>query len=608
MRVSMTRVQLSVLIGWSVVALAAIVSPTSSARAQTGITIDDFKNGLNPDGGVIVNRRPGATGRAGRDVKLSGTTTSGAPSEVSCEYATGDKFGSSGKSVLKSPLQNVSVNTGHWVGTVDVPLSKDWIVCRVRSASGAVSDSQKVKWGVGINWLWIGQSNFNRAYQLASGKMSSDSRTQAYTRSGWHPIDWMVPPWDSQSALNDNSRVFANSISRACDCLAGILPFATAATRIQEWINNPADHTNVWRTHANLDGDGIPVKFTSTADPATVTLAQPSFHVGQMIGLGVGRSANSRKLLVTSVSGSNVTLMVAVTGKPFDASTTPGGEMVSATGLSSPNLVDHDFEGAIWQQGENNAGAPQAAYFNLLTTLWHQILALTKRSPQQLAFGVVPMGNMLNAKPRPIPYFEGMRQAQMQFIDSNARAGAFFAGSMIDATHVGGDEVHAGAADYAHFFRRLTQSALHASGLANHGAAGPKISSANMAVGSSTVTITVAHDAGSQLQDSTGNTSGSGLKGFRVLKNGAPCVVTNAAIAGPAKIVLQTQCTRGGSDAMTMDYAYGDNPSDARAHTPVTVDDLKIIYDNAVPLSGTDYADTLGTPLQPTRGQLSIGR
>ena len=571
---------------------------TSPQALAANLTIDDFTPGADSTAGVIVNRQPGATDRVGRKVPLSGQGLVGNSLEGMCNYVGGEP------ALSWAPLEAVTVSNDRWTGTLNLPLSKDWLRCRVR-ANGSTSPFQKVKWGVGINWLWIGQSNFNRAYQILPVTIQSSPRVQVYTAIGWHSLDTAMPGWDSDSPFNDNARIFGNVLSKRCDCLVGILPFAIPGTYIQQWIDRPNDGSNVWHNQVNIDGDGMPQPFkASPGRPGFIDVESPNLQVGQLAGfVNMDRAMQSRSVRVNAVANNSVGMTVAITGEPLDTNWIKAGQVMSATGLSSPNLVDHDFEGAIWQQGENDAGMGVDQYLDRLTQLWHQVVNVTHRQPQQFAFGIVPMGTSFGGgapDPNAQPYFEGVRQAQMRFVDANPK-GVFFAGSLIDSTHIGGDGIHAGPQDYAHFFKRLTQGALHASGLADHGGAGPRVASARMATGSNVVVVNIAHDGGTKLQDASGNSSASGLRGFRVFKNGSGCPVAGASITGPSQVSLEVQCTRSPTDKVNVDYGYGDNPGALRAGSDTNA---HLVYDDFAPLFGTPYADTIGTPLQPTRSQL----
>lgn len=569
---------------------------TAGTPAFAGsISIDSLRNGLDEDGAVVVNRAPGATGRTGRTMTLTGSTTAASTSlSVNCRYESG------GDAVAWTKLGAVTVAGGRWSGSVNVPLSKDWLTCRVRDdTSNSVSSFQRVKWGVGITWLWIGQSNFARAYQLAPVTLKADERTQVFSHSGWHSFDWRWPAWEGDSPINDNARVFANATAEACDCVVGIMPFVVTATTIQQWLDMPRGG-DIWRLVAGSagDGDAVPYTVPAGAPPGVVLLEHPVLKVGEVVGY-VGPARIGRNMTVGAVNGNQATLIVSITGRPFDAVSVPQGQLFPFAGLSSPLLVGHDFEGAIWQQGENNAGAPKQGYYDLLGRLWHQLLSLTGRQPQQFAFGVVPIGTA----GMPESYLEGIRQADLQFIADHSNAGVFYAGSYLDGAHKGGDGVHAGPDDYRHFFRRLTQASLHAARLSPRDAAGPHIVGAVMPVGGSVVTVRVAQDGGTRLEDASGNAAASGLQGFRVLRNGAPCAVVSASIAGPDTLSISTQCTRGPKDAMALDYLYGSNPFGMAFHA---TDEPRAVYDNNLPLAGTDYADDLGAPLQPTLGLVKV--
>ena len=520
------------------VAFFALSSLSTTATADSGLIINSFPVGTDGDAGVIINRAAGARGRAGREVALSGSGASH-PLDVRCEFV------GSGVAVDWTALSNMQVRQdGTWSGSVNLPLSEDWLRCRVRDqVTGAKSAEQATKWGVGINWLFIGQSNLSRAYQVGKATIRPSEKTQAYSRSGWHTLDARVPPWDSCCGLNDNARIFVNTLSKSCRCLVGMMTYALSGTGLQQWISAAnggiPGSNNVWDGTLMLSGDG-----------------------------GV----------------------------------TPQGA-ISRAGIGSSLVYGHDFEGAIWQQGEENPGASSAAYFTGLTKIKQQLQAITGRNANDMAFGVVLIGSAIGPT-IPETYLDGVRQADLQFIDHH---NGFFAGTLLPATHEGADGVHGNEPDYRHLFHQITQATLKASGLADVGAYGPSIATASMPVNSNVVTVTVHHDAGTKLQDVTGNPRPSRINGFRVFVNGQRAQIMTAQIAQPSSIQLQLAQPRAGADKIQLDYGYGSNPGHLNYAPGSDIQNQTyFLYDDFPPGKDTDYPDTVGTPLQPTRGFITV--
>lgn len=684
-------------------ALSASAIPAYPASSSS-LTIDDFSSGYFPGQGVVINRAAGASARAGRQVELSGHFES-TPSQVDvrCDYADGDAVGSPGQVALDwTPLAGLRISANSvWRGSVNLPLSLDWIVCSVRDHSTKKeSNPQKVKWGIGINWLLIGQSNIGRAWHDGeSRRIQASSRTASFTRSGWHRVDATLPSWDSCCGANDNAKAFANSLSDACNCLVGLMPFTNAGTRIQQWLSpangGPGSGENTWDKFLNLKGDAVPIKVEAISNSSPAVVHAPGHHISNgevvtFLDIGGMTQLNAKDFVAGNVNGDDFQLLDR-NGIPVDSSSyaafEPGGVVIAKAGIGAPLLFEHDYEGAIWQQGENNGGAIEANYYSLLETLWRQLASASGRSDKDFAFGVVLLGTYVptNASgPVPVDFHEGVRQAELRFIDRHkGSTRAFFAGSLLTATHdptdhSGADAGHANFSDYVHLFRQLIQSSLKEIGLATHGADGPVISHAIMPLSSDEVVVTVAHDGGQRLQDYLGSTAPPQISGFRVFRNGKQCSILKAWFDEPSSVRLKTDCVRMSSDAVLLDYGYGANPGDlkylawaslAAAQRSTTITDARaqklfaaaipgntivisggdnfvpgnyavvrvidpnnavldkspapdgpgangqaslihsqthLVYDDFTPAKGTRYPDSVGTPLEPTRGFVQV--
>lgn len=173
---------------------------------------------------------------------------------------------------------------------------------------------------------------------------------------------------------------------------------------------------------------------------------------------------------------------------------------------------------------------------------------------------------------------DAIRQAGWGLIDN---ASALLAASDIDLPLM--DASHHNAANNEHVAYRMAQNYAKAFGFASNGAAGPKPSGGSCTAGSNRVVVTFDHDGGTNIGDSSGNTSATGITGWDVTVGGAARnIVAAACVAGALQIDFDGDATIEGQQVVPR-CGYGKTPS-------IT----KWLYDNTSP-----QGDTLPAPCQP---------
>jgi hypothetical protein len=179
--------------------------------------------------------------------------------------------------------------------------------------------------------------------------------------------------------------------------------------------------------------------------------------------------------------------------------------------------------------------------------------------------------------------------AQYQFF-ATASAGVYWAGSGVDLAYggmTGSDWSHYTPAGMVHMAHRYAQAVANAYGLSVKNSIGPTVSAVTRPAGSNVVTVTVTHHGGTQLQDRSGSTAGTGLVDWSITVSGVAATITHTAFAEPNQILLTLSAVPpNGSD---VEIAYMLNCTTAQnAGTD------NIVFDNQTP-----DGDTLGLPLLP---------
>jgi hypothetical protein len=546
-------------------AAGSFAKPTGSAdgtvtapSGATTLTIDDFNCGSQSySDGFIINRAPGANNR---DVTFTGTYT-GAPDILQVKLTD---FTSGATVQDWTSLSSVTASGGIWSGILNVPVYNGWLKAQVQDAGNATASSTTTKrFSVGVNVLMIGQSNMAKAIQSGTFAITgtADDLARVYAHSGWHKVFVSSPgiaSWDG-GTVSDNTIRLANSLRAALNCPVGLLLFPVPATTIKQWL-----------TAANggfADDNVSNVWFNSGAN-------------GGAVG-GSGGATSSTDL----------------------------------AGVNSSLLYGHDFEAAVWQQGEQEGtgSGGSATYGTSLAALRNQLLAVNGRTATQFKFLVVPLGTEVTTDAQTSvsghdASMQAVRQAHLQYIADHAAGGVYYGGTALDATHSpsgspAGDAIHWAGVDATHAMKRYTQALLKAFGTAANGT-GPKLASASRS--GTTVTVTVTHDGGTALKDSSGSTSGTGLKGFRYLVDGTPVTVSDVAISAANKLTLTLAADPGDGHTETLDYGANANPLGYSYVTGSEVTSANSVYDDFIPANSTAYADSIGTPLQPSLGALTV--
>lgn len=186
-----------------------------------------------------------------------------------------------------------------------------------------------------------------------------------------------------------------------------------------------------------------------------------------------------------------------------------------------------------------------------------------------------------------------VRQAQIDYIDDNAGDHIYWAYGELDEALF--DTSHFTGLQYERFAKRFAQNVLYREYAAANGAQGPKISGGTAAAGGNSVTFTVTHDGGTTLKDGSGSTSGTGLTQFEIQVNGASRTITSAALSAGTIVIGFDGAALSASDVVGVRHQYGKQPS-------VT----NVVRDDTSPGGSVAWADTVGAPLQPTRGWFTV--
>lgn len=283
---------------------------------------------------------------------------------------------------------------------------------------------------------------------------------------------------------------------------------------------------------------------------------------------------------LASTVGCPVRIINKAVGGTNISSWQPSGGANYAAFITALNAVGGDCEAVFWYQGEDDAAltTTSASYQTSLGNILAELKTQTGRSASTFKFGVVTLGTTTAYATE--GRFGVIRSAQLDFVAANTSNGAFYAATACDAGTT--DGVHLGGVAHARLGKRYAGALLKELGLASYGMTGPTITSAAR-VGA-VVTVTIAQDGGTALQDGGGG-SGSALLGFRVYDGGTITTISTTSISGNT-VVLTLSATPAG--VVTMDYAM------ANAPFTTTVSASSIVYDNA-----TVSGDTLGRTLRP---------
>jgi len=257
--------------------------------------------------------------------------------------------------------------------------------------------------------------------------------------------------------------------------------------------------------------------------------------------------------------------------------------------LTGATAVGGDYEVVIWHQGETDAlfATSKANYKADLDTFYARLRTATGRSTTTLKFGCALLGNVSDGSTTDANA-EAIRQGQLEWIA--ATTGAFHAGSSVDMVRT--DSYHWTAPYYERMGRRYAQAILKQLGSVSFGADGPRVSSASRTLGSADIRVNVSHNGGSSLTELDGTTDGGSVTGFQVSDDdfSTTLTISSTAFSGN-RVVLTLSAAPADEDTIKVRYQYGVNPSITNP-----------VYDNTAPQS-----DTVGLPLQPTNGSVTVG-
>ncbi len=273
-------------------------------------------------------------------------------------------------------------------------------------------------------------------------------------------------------------------------------------------------------------------------------------------------------------------------GSPYWMDLTAGAPYpLFATGLTE---AGGDCEFVLWHQGEWDAqrGTTLAEYKADMDTLYSRIRTATGRSTSTLKFGCAILGSMDDGgSGATAATMDAIRQAQLEWIRDTT--GAFCAGSSVDMVRT--DFAHWTAPYYERMGRRYAQAIHFQTGGASYGGAGPSIGSATRASGSAVVVVNVSQAGGSSLREIDGSTDGGSLTGFEVSNDNFSTTLTVSSTAFSGNTV-QITLSAVPTGTVKVRYQYGETPSITNP-----------VYDNTTPQS-----DTIGLPLQPSIGSITV--
>lgn len=311
--------------------------------------------------------------------------------------------------------------------------------------------------------------------------------------------------------------------------------------------------------------------------------------------------------------GVNVGLLEYAIGATSSAQWAQGGTYYNNTFNSSGSTphgmlygdVGGDAELDVHAQGESDAECPcwDSAGYNTNIASFFTGLKANTRSSIAMAWQLLGRSTrdaLRNAN------FGQARYDQLAFIAANG-PNMFFASSAMDG-EIDSGGIHNVPSDYVRWSKRVTQSYGKYLSLVSYGSDGPKITSVHWASGTPTkLTVNISPTATFLLQDGAGGTSGTSLNGFRVFDNGVAQTISSTAFAGSPinSVVLTLSAPLSSGDVtgnlVTMDYEFGYNPHGDFGGPPSLPSYAKYVFDTSAP-----NGDTLGLPMQPTNGLLTV--
>ena len=283
--------------------------------------------------------------------------------------------------------------------------------------------------------------------------------------------------------------------------------------------------------------------------------------------------------LSASIGVPVIVLPYAVGGTQIASWQPGGGGSNWTTFAAAAAQAGSDFEGAIWLQGESDAGAVSpASWKTSLANIHAGCHAITGRNSSNFSFGVGILGPCTTSW-RAEGLFGPMRIAQLEYVAANA--GASIAACLHDGVLADG-AVHMTVGSRVQYFRRFAEWARRRNAGSPTDMRGPQITGATRA--GNVVTVSIAHNGGSTLIDGAGG-AGAALQGFRYFDSASAAVaITASAIISATQVRL----TLAAAVAGTLDYAMANAPYGSSTAAS------SVVYDNqAIP------SDSVGLPLQP---------
>lgn len=584
---------------------------------------------------------PQASAALSRTITFSGTYTGTAPTNVDVQLTNAS---GGAVVVAWTTLSSPSISGGVWSGTLTVSNTATYLLAQARETNNtAVTSSQTTKaFNVGPTILMIGQSLNARFWQnsarltdvtttnssttVSSATIGTNCGTNVLAGLSWTGTNipggttvvsnsgnnvvlsaaatgsgtnltndvGLTPPSASSgttryqgdlpyptSDAKHASELDVNTIANAeggitlCNYLASgfsggamMLAYAVGSTRSKTWISPAGGNYTTTSGSSGLAGIGSDLDVVNWNNGQSDAVA-----LSQSVGGTASGTGGVVRLTLSDTS-------MWVTG---DTATVSGvGGTTEANGTWTITVVDSthvELQGTTWANAWTSGGTFLCLDASTVTSNTTNIEAWCRGFRSTVAFGITPVGSD-NGGGAVDACYDTVRQAQLNYIDTNASGYVFFGGLDLDFKRQ--DQFHLLPTERVRHAKRVVQAYLRYRGLSSSGY-GPKITRVEWN-GGTTVTVTVTHEAGTALRSKNLSSSGSSLTGFKVYGNGTLATISSTAFTQPNKIVLTLSSTP--ASPVKLSYLAGANPTITNP-----------VYDDQAPQSDSD-----GLPLQPSRG------
>ncbi len=199
-------------------ATASLIPGTSNAwihrgSPPQGITLNDV-----PAAGAVFNRAQGST--SGRPT-LSGTYTGGAPSPEAQVRLVSDS------SIVApwTPLTNLTQSNGVWSGKGPLVAQSSNLIYKFEVRSGinhSISAVGSNAWGIGINFIMVGQSNENTLAATGDGSIPMVAGAYHITRDGNIITDYTLASFSNALFGNGLTTILNDLVTASGVCVCAL--------------------------------------------------------------------------------------------------------------------------------------------------------------------------------------------------------------------------------------------------------------------------------------------------------------------------------------------------------------------------------------------------